>query len=753
MRYFSVLFSTLVWVASVHAQIKLPFSASRLSDSTQRTGYIRQLAVQALLHIDSENPEVYFDQSFRLHSAAGNANASNQWLDSMRALVAEAEGQLPRYMGIQFEAFNRARLLTQKAIPDSLSLLHEIKQLYQALPESDRAKADAFLLGDLKSTIEKYQRQLSKSLNRTEDSIPLEEAILLCRSYASFEMQSAVVPLSRKFLTQLEAEKYIAIDSMLIRTSTGGSVPVFVYRLRKNNQPMPVVLMNNIYVGEPDRTNAKDIAMHDYVGVIMNPRGKRNSRQIIEPYEHEAADIYDVIDWISKQSWCNGKVGMFGGSYLGFSQWAAVKKVHPALKTIVPQVAVGAGIDFPMIGNMSYLYALRWARFVTNSPYTDINEFQDTATWNQLQRKWYLGGYKFRDLDSVLGKRNTVFQRWLNHPAYDAYWQKMVPYKEEFSKINIPVLTITGYFDDDQMGALYYLREHFKYHPNPNHYLIIGPYDHFGAQSSALAEVQGYVVDSVARLNFDQLVFNWFDYVLKGKAKPELLKNRINFQIMGTNSWEHVSRPEQMTHRYQSFFLGAAQSGQAYPLQQKPDHPAKWISQQVDFSKRTILPDSIMGEGNMAVLKQLPWHEGFDWISAPLQESIIVSGAMKGTVEFQLNKRDVDLEINVFELHANGNYHLLSSYTQRASYAKDRTKRQLLQPGNIYQIPIQPALVTSRKIEAGSRLVVRLGVVNYPGAQINYGSGKPVSEETIRDAGSPLIIKWSNRTHIDIPVL
>lgn len=752
MRYFLGLLSALLIIGGVQAQIQLPFNNQRLADSSGRTGYIRELAGKALLHIDSTNPEVYFDQSFRLNSAAGNAIASNQWLDSMRAMVAEAEGQLPKYMGIQFEAFNLARLQTQNAIPDSISLLHTIEKLYQALPESDRAKADAFLLGDLKSTIEKYERQLSKCLNHKGDSIPLGDAILLCRTYASFEMQSAIVPLSRKFLAQQEAEKYIAIDSMLIRTSTGGSVPVFVYRLRKNTQPMPVVLMNNIYVGEVDRTSAKDIAMHDYVGVIMNLRGKRNSHQPIEPYEHDAADIYDVIDWISKQSWCNGSVGMFGGSYLGFSQWAAIKKVHPALKTIVPQVAVGAGIDFPMIGNMSYAYALRWARFVTNTPYTDLNEFQDTATWNQLQRKWYLGGYPFRDLDSLMGKRNTVFQRWLSHPAYDSYWQKMVPYKEEFKNINIPILTITGYFDDDQIGALYYLREHYKYHPNPNHFLIIGPYDHFGAQSSALSEVQGYVIDSVARLNFDQLVFNWFDYVLKGKAKPELLKNRINFQVMGTNSWEHVTGPEQMTHRYQPFYLTAGKTGNQYLLNQNPDKSTSWIQQQVDLSKRNILPDSIMGEGNLAVLKQLPWHEGFEWISAPFQEPVILSGAVKGMLELQINKRDADLELSVFELRTDGSYHLISSYAQRASFAKDRTKRQLLQPGITYQFPVQPALVTARKIQPGSRLVVHLGIVNYPGAEINYGSGKPVREESIKDAGSPMIIKWSNRTHIDLPV-
>lgn len=67
---------------------------------------------------------------------------------------------------------------------------------------------------------------------------------------------------------------------------------------------------------------------------MVNTRGKRNSNDENNPFEHESQDIYEVIDWVSQQPWSNGKVGMIGGSYLGFSQWAAVKKLHPALKQL-----------------------------------------------------------------------------------------------------------------------------------------------------------------------------------------------------------------------------------------------------------------------------------------------------------------------------------------------------------------------------------------------------------------------------------
>jgi predicted acyl esterase len=72
---------------------------------------------------------------------------------------------------------------------------------------------------------------------------------------------------------------------------------------------------------------------------------------------------------------------------------------------------------------------------------------------DSINTKWYKSGKSFRSLDTISGKPSKTFQRWLDHPGYDKYWQKMVPYKDEFANINIPILTTTGYYDDDQIGA------------------------------------------------------------------------------------------------------------------------------------------------------------------------------------------------------------------------------------------------------------------------------------------------------------
>ena len=102
----------------------------------------------------------------------------------------------------------------------------------------------------------------------------------------------------------------------------------------------------------------------------------------------------------------------------------------------------------------------------------------------------------------------------------------MVPYKGDFSHVNIPVLTITGYYDDGQISALQYMKQHLTYGRNPEHYLVIGPYDHLGTRWSKKPEVlREYTIDPVAQIDSQELKLQFMDYVLKGKPKPALLEN------------------------------------------------------------------------------------------------------------------------------------------------------------------------------------------------------------------------------------
>lgn len=340
---------------------------------------------------------------------------------------------------------------------------------------------------------------------------------------------------------------YLIQDSVLIPTKSGIDISAIIVRKKINTSPLPAVIFyTTYYQGTGDAILGKRSADRDYVGIVAYARGIRTNLKNYAPYEHETTDVYDIIDWISKQSWCNGKVGMLGGSYTGFSQWAAVKKIHPALKTIVPQVAVMPGFDMPMENNVQMGNAFTWA-------YDNI--YKTEPIRRSLPFDWFETGTSYRSLDSLAGIPNPIFQKWMRHTAYDTYWQAMVPTPEEYAQLNIPVLSTTGYYDGAQIGALQYFKLHCKYNKNANHYFVIGPYDHWGGQRKPALKLMGYPIDPVANISMSELAYQWLDYILKDKPKPELLKNKVNYQVMGSNTWKHAPSLEKMNTDTITFFL------------------------------------------------------------------------------------------------------------------------------------------------------------------------------------------------------
>ena len=135
----------------------------------------------------------------------------------------------------------------------------------------------------------------------------------------------------------------------------------------------------------------------------------------------------------------------------------------------------------------------------------DADGGDEDAQWSALDQAWYRSGRRYRDLGRVFGKPNPIFIRWLNHPSFDRYWQKLVPYREQFAKLNIPVLTTTGYYAGNQSGDLYFFTQHLRYNPHADHTLVIGPYGDGAMEQGPSAALQGYQVDSAALVGLREL--------------------------------------------------------------------------------------------------------------------------------------------------------------------------------------------------------------------------------------------------------
>ena len=551
-------------------------------------------------------------------------------------------------------------------------------------------------------------------------------------------------------VAQVDTSAYLIDKDVLITSKQGVTLSAVVVRKKSNPAKLPAALLFFIYTNiKRSLSEAMDAADRGYVGIVADTRGKRLSQDKIEPYEHEVEDVNTVIDWIIQQPWSDGRVGMYGGSYSGFAQWAATKHLHPALKTIVPYVAAIPGLGLPMENNIFQTANYQWAFYVTGNRFTDDAVNEDRQRWRNMREKWWLSGAAYNRIDSIDGQPNPFLQKWLSHPDYDGYWQAMVPYKNDFSKINIPVLSITGYYDDGQVSAMEYFKEHYRYNPHAQHYLIIGPYDHFGAQKGGTPILRGYKVDPVSLINTREITFKWFDYILKGGPRPELIQDRVNYQTMGTNRWRHASSLAHMESREVKFYL-TNPVGKDFLLSGIKPKKVNYNKQVVDLADRTqyyndYYPDPI-------IKKELDRSNGLFFFSKPFEQAVTVSGNFEGQLQAIINKKDMDVGLILYELTSSGDYFQLSYYLGRASYAQDRSKRKLLVPGKLEQIPFSRSRVFSKKLAKGSRLVVALNINKNPFAEINYGSGKVVSQENIHDAGEPLKIKWSTDSYIKLGI-
>ena len=687
----------------------------------------------------------HLDTLFRLQLAAGQDAQALASIETLRALRNDPATQPPVFL--QYEIFARAKLLqASQKLPFAQAWRRAFAERFGALDDKLALRAE-FPFG---GSLPRWRGNLDAALKKIDGRkrLPLVEAVELVRAWQVHDAYSAFLPLFAAALQEDDARRYAIDRDVLVRTPDGASISTLVVRPTKA-PPLPALLSFTIYANDDWAWgDAKTMAAHGYAGVVAYTRGKGRSPDAIVPFEHDGADTAAVIDWIAAQPWNDGRVGMYGGSYNGFAQWAALKHLPKALKAIAASATTVPGIDVPMEGGIFLNFMYSWPFYAASNRSLDDARYGDAERWAKLNRDWYASGRAYRDLPAIDGTANPVFAKWLQHPDYDAYWQAMIPQGDAFAGIDIPVLATTGYFDGAQIGALHYFREHLRHRPQADHTLLVGPYEHFTLQTGVPPMVQGYAVDPSARIDLQVLRLDWFDHVFKGKPKPALLADRVNWQVMGADAWRHANTLEVMATRTQRLYLvpGAAAGANALSAQAQPKAS---VMQRVDFSDRS---DADWKPSPDVINKTLDPHLGLAFVGEVLPRDSELAGAFSGVLAFTVNKRDVDLAIGVYELNAAGEYVDLAYWLQRASYNADRRERRLLQPGAPQRIVVQDTRLLGRKLAAGSRIVVTLGVIKQPDRQLNLGSGKDPADETIDDAGAPLEIRWNGSSYLDLPL-
>src|SRR2546423_4195124 len=516
----------------------------------------------------------------------------------------------------------------------------------------------------------------------------------------------------------------------------------------------PVVFTLTPYISDSYHARAAYFASHGYVFALVDVRGRGNSAGEFEPFAQEPRDGHDVVEWLAEQPFCDGKVAMWGGSYAGFDQWATAKEFPPHLATIVPAAAAHPPLDYPSLQNVGESYDVQWYTF-TSGKASQQNLFGDSKFW----RTKFLDAYKkhiaFKTLDSFVGNPSWSFQRILKHPVADAYYDAMVPTKEEFQKMSLPILTITGQYDGDELGAMTYYRDHIansSAEVQAKHFLIIGPWDHAGTRTPT-DETGGVKFGPGAVVDLNDLHRQWYDWTMKNGAKPQFLKNQVaNYLLAPGNSgangeWKYTDSYANLIANPKTYYLdskngdanGVFRSGALTDA--KPSEGAdQYVNDPMDTSRgeniEGVEPNEKTGNIDQRFALCIG-KDGLVYHTEPLAKEMPLVGCPKVSLWVSIDTPDTDLEADLYEIQPDGTSIPLWSDVRRLRYRESLREAKLMKPGEIVKCDFDPGLFVARRLVKGSRLRLVGCSPTSIFWQKNYNPCGGVADETAKDPRTP----------------
>jgi putative CocE/NonD family hydrolase len=715
---------------------------------------LRDLAERVLPVYQENHPDRYLANLAALQMAVGDPAAARATRASLRERLQSEQGTAAG-QPIVYDIYTQARALeATEQIPFETAYAQAFRETLDSLDDLAAYDLEDWFVEPIEPLQEMLQRALDARRGKT--SIDLEEALDLVRAWFGFDAYRSFGGLVRPLLAEDRDKRYVIDDDVAIPVAKDATIAATLIRPRATAKTanvadaadaatLPTLLEFTL---DKSSRDPRETAAHGYASVLVLPRiaGDPNVRPHA-PFEADGDDARAVIAWIAKQPWSDGRVGMQGEGYGGFVAWSAAKRRPAALQAIATSDPMAPGIDVPMANGIFSNSAYRWVYDLLETP--EAVAANDADRWRSLDEEWFRSGGWYRGFPSLPGPASAVFRSWLNHPSYDRFWQKWLPFGDEFSHIGIPVLTITGYYSGGETASLYYFTEHHRHDANADHTLLIGPFGERTDEQGTASSVRGLSLDPVAQIDPDAVRYEWFDAVLKGGKRPELLAGTVNYQLEGANEWRHEPSLEALETKPRRFYLRPSASGAApYALVMQKPAPMS-LTQTLDLGERTEIR---WGPTDDLVLKNLEPLEGALFMTEAFAEPTGLAGRLRGVLDFTINKYDVDLVVSLYELRSNGDYVKLfdPAYAFRASYARDRVHRHLLKAGVRQQLPFQSPRMVGRTLAAGSRLVLTLGINKRADQQINYGTTGEVSEDSIDVAGAPVRIRWHEGTFIEI---
>jgi putative CocE/NonD family hydrolase len=511
-------------------------------------------------------------------------------------------------------------------------------------------------------------------------------------------------------------------------------------------------------------------ARRGYAVAVSDVRGRFDSEGDWDPFtaKHKT-DGRELVEWLARQPWCDGKVGMIGPSYMGWTQWWTATQAPPSLRAIVPEVAPpDAFANAPYQQGVIVGWMMDWAAMMSGRTTQTVGDgpyggFVLTRERDLMRTPYVKLNQRRGNLDS------PWFDTWLRQNlATGDYW-KAIAYQgeENYRKVTVPSLAVTGWFDANHPGSPMNYQGMKRFGGSPaarRPRLVIGPWTHgFNAGRKLLDTDFG--PQSV--IDWNGYVCRWLDHHLKGQSNGVMDDAPVFVFVMGRNRW-HAEKdwplPQTRWTRYYLHSGGKANSlsgdgtlSTAAPADEPPD------TYSYDPSKPTLSP--FTGghiDGPADTRKAAAGRDVLVYTTPPLEEDVEVTGPVEAKLYAATSARDTDWMVRLIDVRPDGRAALLCDGVMRARCRDPKnggaftaSRLSTIEPDRVSEYTIRFWRGTGNVFRKGHRIRVEVSSSYYPYylRNLNTGADNVALESEAIVARQKVLHDREHPSHVVLPVI
>ena len=616
-------------------------------------------------------------------------------------------------------------------------------------------------------------RQTRHLMGATAASVVLAAGIGLAQQSAALTPDQ----IARRWDLEKELQSIAVVDrKVMVPMRDGVRLATDIYRPKNAAGQVPTIWVRTPYNFNfwdvrnklpADMTAALTAVKRGYAYVVQNERGHFFSEGNYDILGAPRTDGYDALEWISKQSWSNGKVGTTGCSSTAEYQMGVAAMGHPAYAAMnVQGFGAGVGRVKPYYeqgnwyrGGAVQMLFITWIygqqnqvrpMFPPNTPREDLIRVsksfdlaQQLPTVDWSKALWHL---PVQDILKVVDGPHGIFAdsmpvdtggRMIQRTPNDPAWYKGGLYHDDMP-LDVPGLWFMSWYDVS-VGPNLALYNHVRRTAKPEvanqQWAVIAPVAHCAYTRATDHTVVGERDMGDARLDYAELTYGFFDRFVKGESSAKLeAMPKVTYYTMGINKWQTSDTWPPRGAQPMTLFL--ASGGKANTLEgdgrltSAPPSTAASDSFTYDpmnpvtsYGGNVCCTGTAITAGSFDQRKMESRPDVLVYTSEPFKEGTEISGPIEPTLYVSSDAKDTDFTVKVIDVYPDGRAYNLDESIQRMRY-RDGYDKPLawMEPGKVYMVTLQP-LTTSNYFEVGHRLRIEVSSSNFPRFDRNLNTG------------------------------